>query len=91
MRQFGAHLLGQRNFAIFGLGVFEVGRGKVAGAVFQFHVRPVELDGEVAKAAVAGWVGGLEAEDVVRLGVVLDLLEERCEVVGVREELAAGV
>jgi hypothetical protein len=40
---------------------------------------------------IARLVGRVEAEDVVRLGIVLHLLEGRAKVVGVEEQLAAGI
>ena len=55
--------------------MFEVGGGVVAGAVVELDVWPVDLDGEMTEGAVAGDVGGAEAEDVVGLGVVLHLRE----------------
>ena len=90
--ELAAHLLGEGEFAVLGLGVLEVGRGVVAGAVLQLGVGMVlERDGEMTVCAVAPGVGGVVADDVVGLGVVLHLLEGGGEVVGVGEELAAGV
>jgi hypothetical protein len=63
--------------------VLEVRRSVVAGTVVELRVGAVEFYRQAAVAAVARRVGGVEAEDVVRLGVVLDLLEGGGEVVGV--------
>ncbi len=71
--------------------MLEVGWRVVAGAVFQLDVVAVELDGEVAEGTVLGLVGGVEAEDVVGLGVMLHLLEGGAKVVGVAEEFSAGI
>ena len=87
-----AHLLAQRDLAVFALRVLEVGGRVVARAVLELRLGMVQqVDGEVAEAAVAPRVGGVEADDVVGLGIVLHLLEGGAEVVGVGEELAAGI
>ena len=85
------HLLGERKFSIFGLLVLKVGRRIVPRSVFQLHIRAIHLDRQVAIRPIAPLVGGVEADNVVRLSVMLHLLKCGPEVVGVEEGLAAGV
>ena len=75
--QVAGELVLELALAIFACGVLVVGGGVVAGAVFELEVGAVDLDGELAVAAVASRVRGAEAEDVVGRGVMLDALEGR--------------
>ena len=73
--QVAAQLVGELRLAILGLRVLKVSRRIVAGAIIQLHVVAVQLYRQVPEAAVACGVGRSEPENVVGLGVMLDLLE----------------
>ena len=76
----------QRLFAILGLLVLEVGGRVVAGAILQLHVLAIAGDGQVTEGAVVRQVRGFEADDVVGLGIVLDLLKSWAEIVRVEAD-----
>src|SRR6266702_6125401 len=86
------HLFGEGKLSVFGLGVLEVGGRVVAGPVLELRLGMVQqVDGQMPIAAIACRVGRVDADDVVGLAIVLDLLEGRAEVVRIDEQLAAGI
>ncbi len=90
-REIAAHLFRQRQFAVLGLLMLEVRRRIVARPVFDLHIAAIHLDRQVAKRSIACLVGRVEAENVIRLGVMLHLLKRRRKIIRVEERLTARV
>ena len=86
-----AHLLGEGELAVLGLLMLKVRGRVIAGPIGDGDIAAIHFHGQVSKRAIAGLVGGVEAKDVIGLGVVLHLLEGGAKVVGVEEGFAAGV
>ena len=90
-RQVAGQLFLKLALAVLMAGMLEVCRRVVAGPVLKLHSRPVDLDGQLAIAAVAQRIGAAESDGVVSRSVALDLGKGRRKIVGVEERLAARV
>ena len=77
--------------AVFLGEVLEIAWPVVSAAVFESHVRPVDLHGDAAIVAVHARIGAAIAEDVIGGCVGLDALVGLGEIVSVEEGVAAGV
>ncbi len=90
-RQIAPQLLRQRQLAVLRLLVLKVRRRIVSRTVIHLHVAPVQLHRQMPIASIACRIGRMEPDDVVSLGVMLDLLKRRRKIVRVEERLAARI
>ena len=77
--------------AIVAIGVLEVGRRVIPGAVFQLDFLTIAAHRDLAIAAVARLVGAAIADDVIRGRILLHAIEDFAEIVGIQKRLAAGI
>ena len=71
--------------------MFEIFRRVITFAEFQVHARTVDLDLNVAIAAVAQRIVALISKDVIDRRIFLHAVKNLAQVVGIQESLAAGI